>query len=57
MNATAIITLIGELLTLSFKLVDIIENADEINAEDKAALKKKILEIKDKVTYWNDDDG
>jgi len=57
MGVTLIIPLIGQLLTLTLKVADIIEKAQDVSPEDKATLKKTILEAKNSVTYWGDGNG
>jgi hypothetical protein len=52
----AIISLVGQLLTLSLKIADIIDRSDNINAEDKQAMKAAIKKANDGVTYWLEDD-
>jgi hypothetical protein len=52
---TLIIPLIGQLLTLSLKIADIIDRSDDINAEDKQAMKAAIKKANEGVTYWNED--
>ena len=49
-----IIPMIGQLLNLSLKIAEIIDRSDDVNAEDKEALKVAINKAKDGVTYWND---
>ncbi len=59
MSITSIIPVVGQLLTLSLKLAEIIENSNEVDAKDKEFLKKLIEQAKDGVTYIdeNDKDG
>ncbi len=59
MSIASIIPVVGQLLTLSLKLAEIIENSNEIDAMDKEFLKKLIKQAKDGVTYIdeNDKDG
>jgi hypothetical protein len=52
MSIAPIIPLIGQLLTLSLKIADIIDKSNDLNVEDKAALKEVIQQAKDGVTYW-----
>jgi hypothetical protein len=52
---TLIIPLIGQLLNLSLKIAEIIDRSDDINAEDKQAIKAAIKKARDGVTYWNEE--
>ncbi len=54
MNLSTLIPIIGQLLTLGFKLAEIIDKADNITPEDKAALKEAIKKAQSGVTYWID---
>ena len=53
MPIAAMIPLIGQLLTLGFKLTDIIAKSESVSEEDKEAMKAAIMKAKDGVTYWN----
>ncbi len=52
MSVALIIPLVGQLLTLGLKIADIIDKADDINPEDKAALKAEIKKAQNSVTIW-----
>lgn len=54
MSVSAIIPLVSQLLTLGFKIADVIETSKEVSAEDKVAMKVAITEAKDNVKYWDD---
>ncbi len=54
MNASLIIPLVSQLLTLGFKIADVIETSKEVSAEDKVAMKVAITEARDNVKYWDD---
>jgi hypothetical protein len=54
MSIALIIPIVGQLLTLSLKVADIIDKADDVSADDKEALKALIRQAKEGVTYWNE---
>jgi hypothetical protein len=54
MSVALIIPIVGQLLTLSLKVADIIDKSNDVNAEDKEALKALIKQAKEGVTYWNE---
>lgn len=54
MNVSLIIPLVGQLLTLGFKIADLIEKAENVSDTDKVAMKAAITKAKDGVTYWDD---
>jgi hypothetical protein len=49
-----IIPLIGQLLTLGYKLADIIEKSNEIDEHDKVAMRVAITTARDDVKHWDD---
>jgi hypothetical protein len=55
MDLSTLIPVIGQLLTLGFKLAAIVDKADNITPEDKVALKEAIKTAQDGVTYWTDE--
>jgi hypothetical protein len=52
MNYTQLIPLISQLLSLGLKIADVIEQSEDLNPEDKAALKEAIDKAKASVTSW-----
>ena len=54
MGLSAMIPLIGQLLTLGFKLADLIDKAENVSDDDKEAMKAAITKAKDGVAYWED---
>ncbi len=52
MSIALLIPLVGQLITLAFKVADIIDKAEDIDPADKAALRAKILEAKNSVSFW-----
>lgn len=54
MDVSLMIPLVGQLLTLGFKIADLIEKAENVSDTDKEAMKAAIIKAKDGVTYWDD---
>lgn len=52
MSVSAIIPLVGQLLQLGFKIADLIEKSEDINIEDRQAMKDAVSAACDRVTYW-----
>jgi hypothetical protein len=57
MNVSEILPLISQLLTLGLKIAEIIDNSEDVSAEDKEALKDIIRTAQKKVTPWNPGDS
>jgi hypothetical protein len=55
MELSTLIPLVGQLLTLGFKIADIIDKAENVSPEDKEALKAQIKTAQDGVTFWKAD--
>jgi hypothetical protein len=53
MEVSLIIPLVGQLLRLGFEIADLIEKAENVSDNDKAAMKAAITKAKDGVTYWD----
>ncbi len=54
MEVSILIPLVGQLLTLGFKIADLIEKAENVSDDDKEAMKAAITKAKEGVTYWDD---
>ncbi len=54
MDVSVMIPMIGQLLTLGFKLADLIDKAENVSDDDKEAMKAAITKAKEGVTYWDD---
>lgn len=50
-----IVPLVGQVLSLSLRIAEIIEKSKEVNAKDKETLRALINEAKDSVTYIDED--
>jgi hypothetical protein len=55
MDLSTLIPVIGQLLTLGFKLAAIVDKAENLTADDKLALKEAIKNAQQGVTYWTDE--
>lgn len=54
MEVSLIIPLVGQLLRLGFEIADLIEKAENVSDDDKAAMKAAITKAKEGVAYWDD---
>lgn len=52
-----IVPVVAQLLTLSVKIADIVQQSADVSIEDKAALKAAIEQAKNGVTHWNEEDN
>ncbi len=53
-NMGLLVPLISQLLTLGFKIADVIEKSEGISEHDKVAMKVAITTARDNVKHWDD---
>lgn len=56
MKTRDIVPLIGQLLDLGLSLAKIIQDAEDVSADDKEAMKTAIAKARDGVKYWDDNE-
>lgn len=56
MDYTELLKLVPQLIGAGLRIAEIIDAADDISDDDKAAMKAEIEKAKDGVTYWVDED-
>ena len=54
MSMVGIIPLVSQLLTLGYKIADIVEKSKEIDEQDKIAMRVAITTARDDVKYWDE---
>ncbi len=52
MEVSALIPMVAQLLGLGLKIADLIDKADNVSDDDKAAMKAAIKEAQEKVDFW-----
>jgi hypothetical protein len=57
MNVSMLIPLVGELMKLGFEIADLIERSEDVNPEDKEAMKVAIKKAQEGVTFWESSPG
>ncbi len=55
MEVALLLKLAPQLIAAGFRIADMIEKANDISDDDKAAMKAEIEKAKEAVTYWVDD--